>query len=111
MKFSLSLAPRGLAIALGVLALAAPAALAQDQDLRAPDQTVPKVAAVVDLRSPDARDAATPPAPSAAPVVQSSDGGVDWGSPGIVAGAIAGFILLALAGYAAASRARVRPAR
>jgi hypothetical protein len=93
-----------------VLALAAPAALAQDQDLRAPDNQVPNVR-VVDLRSPDARDAATPSAPSAAPVVQSSDGGVDWGSPGIVAGAIAGFILLALAGYAAASRARVRPAR
>jgi hypothetical protein len=107
MKFSLSLAPRGLAIALGVLALAAPAALAQDQDLRAPDQTVPKVAAVVDLRSPDARDAATPPAP----VAQAGDDRFDWPSPAIVAGAIAGFILLALGGYAAAYRARVRPAR
>jgi hypothetical protein len=121
-KFSPSLAPRGLAIALGVLALAAPAALAQGQDLRAPDNQVPNVR-VVDLRSPDARDAAAPTPPprgavfrwgaphSAARVAQSSDDGFDWGSGGIVAVAIAGFILLALGGYAVAYRARVRPAR
>jgi hypothetical protein len=123
MKFSLSLAPRGLAIALGVLALAAPAALAQDQDLRAPDNQVPAQSQdlrapdnqvsnvrVVDLRSPDARDAATPSAPLAS-AVQSTDDGIG-GSPGIVVAAIAGFLLLALGGFAVAHRrALVRPAR
>ena len=127
MKFSPSLAPRGLAVALGALALAAPAAVAQSQDLRAPDNQAPMVA-VVDLRSPDAKDVikptprvAEPVGPRggiphivhhrAAPVAKPSDDGFDWSSPGIVAGAAGGFLLLALGGLTVAYRTRLRPAR
>jgi hypothetical protein len=59
MKFSLSPAPHSLAVALGALALAAPAAVATPADLHAPNATA-QTQVTVDLRSPDARDAATP---------------------------------------------------
>ena len=58
MKFSFSLTRHSLAAALGALALAAPAAVATPADLHAPD-TAAQTQSAVDLRSPDAREAAT----------------------------------------------------
>jgi hypothetical protein len=61
MKLSLSLAPRSLAAAVVALALAAPAAMAGPADQRTPGTSLQTQA--TDLRSPDARDAATPRRP------------------------------------------------
>jgi hypothetical protein len=98
---------RSAALALAIAALAAPAAVAQ-QDLRSPDARDAARSAIAkqDLRSPDARDAAegrgtfnapevtvvkvpvTDPAPSASPR--------DWTAVAIGAGAALGLVLLAL---------------
>jgi hypothetical protein len=95
---------RSAAIGLALAALTAPTAAAQQQDLRTPDardaasvgQTRP------DLRSPDTRDAAGGRGTFSAPhvtvikVPQStpSAGGMDWGDAGIGAGALLALIAL-----------------
>lgn len=81
---------RSAALGLAVGALAAPAAPAQQQD----------------LRSPDSRDAAAGRGTFNAPdvtvvkVTQPSppSGGIDWGDAGIGAGSLLGLILLGLGG-------------
>jgi hypothetical protein len=47
----------------------------------------------------------------AAPRVQSADGGFDWGSAGVGAAATGGLVLIAIGGFGAAHRARIRLAR
>jgi hypothetical protein len=117
-----------LATALILAATAVPGALAQPVNPYGPDagdaanQNQPPV----DLRSPDARDAATrqigvagPPTWPARPqpipeprvIVSAPDSGLDWGSAGIGAGAVIGASAIALAGTLALRRRRVaRPA-
>jgi hypothetical protein len=101
---------RSAALGLAVVALAAPTAAAQSQDLRSPDarDSTPAARIVQDLRTPDTRDAAAGrpvnagmPTPSVnmvapTPPVQSTDPGFDWGDAGIGAGILLALILLGL---------------
>jgi hypothetical protein len=124
---------RALALGAAGVALTASPALAQ------PDYPVvhvaPNAAApagrTIDLRTPDAKDASRVPAPatsspatsslagttSASPQAGSTagaakaDDGVNWGSIGIGAGAVAAITLIGLGGVAVTHRARVHPAR
>jgi hypothetical protein len=114
------------AFALGAAGLALTAAPAVAQ----PDVTLHRVAATptsqaIDLRSPDAVDAADSPTPAtsslagttssspevqnAAEPVKADDGGLDWGSAGIGAGAVVAVSLFGLAGVALTHRARMHP--
>jgi hypothetical protein len=121
------------AFALGVagLALAVSPAFAQ------PDPSLHRVVVTsepsVDLRTPDAQDAADKASPAtsslagttssspevlnaAQPVkpaapVKADDSGLDWGSAGIGAGAVVAISLFGLAGVAVTHRARMHPAR
>jgi hypothetical protein len=114
------------AFALGVAGLA----LTASPSLAQPDPPVRPVVATqtssaIDLRSPDAQDAANTPAPAtsslagttssspevinAAEPVKADDGGLDWGSAGIGAGAVVAVSLLGLAGVAVTHRARMHP--
>jgi hypothetical protein len=80
---------------------------------------VPPAAAVTDTATRQARaNVYVPPAPAftntvapAAPRVQSTDDGFDWGSGGIGAAAVGGLILIAVGGVGAAYRMRLRVAR
>jgi hypothetical protein len=139
MKLSSSSAPRSLTAAIAALAILAPAAGAQEQDLRSPDardaaQRV-QFAGTQDLRSPDAKDAAlthrsarataidaqliassgriapTPPAEAVAPRARPAEDAFDWGSAAIGAGVAGGIALVAATGLGAAHRTRTRPAR
>jgi hypothetical protein len=104
---------RPAALSLAIAALAAPSAIAQEQDLRSPDARDAAAAAesqqglpTQDLRSPDARDAADGRGTFSAPEVtvvrlpESSPqgGGIDWGDAGIGAGGVLGLVLLAIGG-------------
>ena len=106
---------RSAAVGLALAALTAPTAAAQQQDLRSPDardaasvgQTPP------DLRSPDTRDAAAGRGTFSAPhtvikVPQStpSAGGMDWDDAGIGAGALLALIALGVGGAIAVVRRR-----
>jgi hypothetical protein len=100
------------ALSLVFAALAAPAALAQ-QDLRNPDTRDVAEAAQFDLRNPDTREMAE--AGGAAPEVTvvrvaqpvpAADTGLDWGDAGIGAGGMLGLVLLAAAGILAVSHRR-----
>jgi hypothetical protein len=95
------------ALGLVFAALAAPAALAQ-QDLRNPDTRDVAEALRLDLRNPDTRDMAE--AGGASPEVTvvevpvatpSPESGLDWGDAGIGAGGMLGLALLAAAGILA----------
>jgi hypothetical protein len=80
---------------------------------------VPPAAAVTDTATRQAKaNVYVPPAPAftntvapAAPRVQSTDDGFDWGSAGIGAAAVGGLILIAVGGFGAAYRTRMRVAR
>jgi hypothetical protein len=80
---------------------------------------VPPAAAVTDTATRQAKaNVYVPPAPAftntvapAAPRVQSTDDGFDWGSGGIGAAAVGGLILIAVGGVGAAYRMRLRVAR
>lgn len=80
---------------------------------------VPPAAAVTDTATRQAKaNVYVPPAPAftntvapAAPRVQSTDDGFDWGSAGIGAAAVGGLILIAVGGFGAAYRTRLRVAR
>ena len=99
------------ALSLVFAALAAPAALAQ-QDLRSPDARDVAEAAKPDLRNPDTREMAeaggTAPEVTVVevPVATGADSGLDWGDAGIGAGAMLGLVLLAAAGILAVSHRR-----
>ena len=122
---------RTTALALAIGALYAPSAIARSdnpppnvlaagevqQDLRSPDArdaaTATTVSEPQDLRSPDARDAAKGPGPSTAPevvVVKLPDvapaDGLDWADAAIGAGAVLGLTLLGLGGALVAVRRR-----
>jgi hypothetical protein len=115
----------GLAAALTLPVIAAPAALAQPIDRRSPDARDAAVSTqrATDMRSPDARDAAQPaqigvagppawpanPSPIARPrsVASAPPSGFDWGSAGIGAVAGAGACAISLAGIAGLRRRRV----
>ena len=110
---------RAAAVGLVLAALAAPTAVAQQQDLRSPDtrDAARTTQTRQDLRSPDARDAAAGRGTFNAPEVtvvrvpqpaSAADGGIDWGDAGIGAGGLLTVILLATAGTFAATRHRRR---
>jgi hypothetical protein len=94
--------------ALVVGALAAPTAGAQSiQDMRSPDarDAATRVQSSPDLRSPDVRDAAHGRGTASAPQIEvmkvsrppvSGSGGFDWADAGIGAGAVFGLVLLGL---------------
>jgi hypothetical protein len=90
---------RAVAGALAITAIAAPVAVARPID-----------AAAGAAASPTAADPSQAEAP-APTVIRTIDGGFDWGSAGIGAGATGAIVLLTLAGVRAGSRAGVRPAR
>jgi hypothetical protein len=99
------------ALSLVFTALAAPAALAQ-QDLRNPDTRDVANAIRTDLRNPDTRamaDEGTAPEVTVVKVPVATGGessGLDWGDAGIGAGAMLGLVLLAAAGILAVSHRR-----
>ena len=113
---------RSAALALALAALAAPAAAAQQHDLRSPDTRDAALSAqpLQDLRSPDTRDAAaerttvSTPAVTvvkAPPSAPSADG-IDWTDAGIGAASVLGLIALGLAGtFSVLHRRRGGPAR
>jgi hypothetical protein len=80
---------------------------------------VPPAAAFTDTATRQAKaNVYVPPAAAftdtdapAAPRVQSIDDGFDWGSAGIGAGAVGGLVLIAVGGFGAAYRTRMRVAR
>ena len=115
------------ALSLALVALAAPAALAQ-QDLRNPDtrdaSTAPAVNPWQDLRAPDVVDAANGRGTFSAPNVaidkvpepsvgmsSPSGGGLDWADAGVGAGGMLATVLLAAATIAAVHRKQARPPR
>jgi hypothetical protein len=89
--------PRGLtrlaAVTLAALALAAPAATAQP---------------ITDPPTRAATEPAPPPLDATPRVANPSDGGFDWASAGVGAGAATGFILIAVGAFGVAYRARIR---
>jgi hypothetical protein len=106
MRHSLRGSTKWAAPALVVGALAAPTAGAQSlQDMRSPDarDAATRVQSSPDLRSPDRRDAAQGRGTASAPQVVvmkvsrpevSGSGGFDWADAGIGAGAVFGLVLL-----------------
>jgi hypothetical protein len=120
MKPSLSLAT-----AVTALALAAPAAVAAPADPHAVPHLTAIEAQTLASRgvgapnpSPATANVYVPPAAAftntvvpAAPRVQSTDDGFDWGSAGIGASAAGALVLIAVGGFGAAYRTRMRVAR
>ena len=103
------------AVAIAVLALAAPAASAA-VDYRSPDSkaaaTEAQAQGSVDLRSPDARDAGqvAQSSPVASETAESS--GFDWGDAAIGAGTVLGLLLIGLsAAFAVVHRRRASMVR
>jgi hypothetical protein len=106
---------RSAALCLAIAAIAAPAASAQQQDLRSPDARDVAVPAriAVDLRSPDARDLAagrgtfSVPQTTFVKVPQQpapSSDGIDWGDAGIGAGLALCLFFVALGSVAVTRR-------
>ena len=101
-----------------LVAVAAPAAVAQPVDLRSPDARDAAAAAQqqTDLRSPDARDfaagrrivASTPVQVAKAPGATPAASGFDWGDAAVGAGGVIGVALVGAAGMAALVRRRQR---
>jgi hypothetical protein len=109
---------RPAALALTLVALAAPAAVAKPIDLRSPDaRDAARTGSLAgttstprqNLRSPDTRDHAEGRGAFNAPEVTvvklakpapapAGEGGIDWGDVGIGAGSVLGLALLALGG-------------
>ena len=114
----------GLVTTLALAVSAAPAALAQQTDLRSPDarDAAAAIRAATDLRSPDARDAdaggriaaAGPltPQPLNQPrsaVSAPPPSGLDWSSAGVGAAALLAALALALVGIGGVRRRLARP--
>jgi hypothetical protein len=101
----------GLAVAAAATLAVTPAAVASGQDLRSPDARDAASGPVQDLRTPDTRDLATRgaiqqrsvPAPR---VVEVSPGGFDWGDAGVGAGGALGLVLIVTGTGAALVRRR-----
>ena len=98
--------PRSLAVAVAALALAAPSATAR-----------PMIDAHPGLSEQEAQTLASrgvgAPAPAkhpSTPRTQPTATGFDWSSAGIGAAAAGGLVLVAVSGFGAAHRARLRPA-
>ena len=121
---NLSNMQRALALAAAGLALTASPALAR------PDYpAAPVASSVIDMRSPDAKDAAdaqaigtsspagtTSSSPQVAPTAErptvepvKADAGFDWGSAGMGAGAVFAVTLIGLAGVAVMRRDPMHP--
>ena len=99
------------AVGLAVAAVSAPVAVAGTVDLRSPDAVDAARAAAVhntqDYRSPDTRDSAAGRGTFNAPRVtvvrvaqpsQVTSGGFDWGDAGIGAGGVLALVLIAVGG-------------
>ena len=101
----------GLAVAAAATLGVTPGAVASGQDLRSPDARDAASGPVQDLRTPDTRDLATRgalpqrsiPAPR---IVEISPGGFDWGDAGVGAGGALGLVLLVTGTGAALVRRR-----
>jgi hypothetical protein len=125
MRITAHRALRSLAVALAVVPLVATAAAGAQPpsiDLRSPDAKDAALAArasrIIDLRSPDTRDlsrtaghAASLPETPARIVNITADGGFDWGDAGIGAGGIVALMLIGLGGAFAVSHHHARGAR
>jgi hypothetical protein len=125
MRITTHRALRSLVVALAVIPLAANAAAGAQTpsvDLRSPDAqdaALPaRLSASIDLRSPDARDSARAvghassiPATPPRGVNATADGGFDWGDAGIGAGGIVALMLIGLGGAFAVSHHHARGAR
>jgi hypothetical protein len=104
---------RHVALGLVLAAGALPASAAARTDTPAHSTVSPAASSPgIDLRSPDARDAAAgidlrrTPVPQVEVVQASSSSGFDWGDAGIGAGGAVGIVLLALGGTVAVVRHR-----
>ena len=97
----------GLATALILAATTASGALAQSTDLRSPDARDAATGRQVVVAGPPTWPASPPPSTHPRIVVDASDAGLDWPSAGIGAGAAAGALALAAAGAAGMRRRRV----
>jgi hypothetical protein len=95
------------AAALAALALAAPAASAR------PIIDPPTTSPTEPTTSPTELDlSAYDATPNPPPVtMRATDDGFDWGSAGVGAAAAGGLVLIAVAGFTGAHRARIRVAR
>jgi hypothetical protein len=93
---------RAAALSLALAAVAAPAAAARPEYIPRPAQATGSV----DLRSPDARDAARGIAAhrSFTPAGTSTSSGTDWGDVGIVGGSVLGGLTLLGLGVALVNR-------
>jgi hypothetical protein len=99
-----------------LIAVAAPAAMAQPVDLRSPDaqDAAAAVQPAQDLRSPDAQDfaagrqivASTPVQVAQAPSEAPAPSGFDWGDAALGAGGALAVALLAVGGTVALMRRR-----
>ena len=102
----------GLAVAAAATLGITPGAVASvGQDLRSPDARDAASGPVQDLRAPDTRDLATRAAlPQrsipAARIVEVSPGGFDWGDAGVGAGGALGLVLIVTGTGAALVRRR-----
>jgi hypothetical protein len=98
---------------LAAAAFAAPA-VAQDQDLRSPDARDAATRGTTvqqDLRSPDARDAANPARPVVVTLPAAPDPGFAWDSAAIGALAGAGLLISVAGGGVLVTRRRPRVGR
>jgi hypothetical protein len=96
-----------LAVAAAALALAAPSAAARPIDNR------PARLSEQEIQTLASRGigAPVPATHTRTPRVESADTGFDWGSAGLGAAATGGLLLVAIGGFGAAQRARMRLAR
>jgi hypothetical protein len=102
----------GLATALIVAVTAAPAALAQPLDLRSPDARDAANGRQIIATGPPTWPASPHPITTPRVVVSAQSSGLDWGSAGVGAAAVIGAVAIASAGILGLRRRRIaRPAR
>jgi hypothetical protein len=100
----------GLATALTVAGMAAPAALAHPADLRSPDTRDAAQPAHVVVANPPTWPANQQPITRPRAVASAPSSGLDWGSAGIGAAAGLGACAIALGGISGLRRRVARPA-
>jgi hypothetical protein len=96
----------GLATALTLAATAAPGALAQQTDLRSPDARDAATGRQIVVAGPPTWPTRPQPTTDPRVVVDAPDAGLDWPSAGIGAGAVTGALALAFAGTVGLRRRR-----
>jgi hypothetical protein len=102
----------GLATALILAVTAAPAALAQPLDLRSPDARDAADGRQIVAIAPPTWPASPQPITTPRVVVSAPSSGLDWGSAGLGAAAVVGAVAIAAAGVVGLRRRRIaRPAR